>query len=63
VLDGFATTKSLRDSDQFQQLPVIALTAGATSQEQKMCYEAGMNDFLSKPITIEALEKVLLKWH
>ncbi len=63
VLDGFATTKNLRSTDEYKELPIIALTAGATSQEQRMCYDAGMNDFLSKPITIEALEKVLLKWH
>lgn len=63
VLDGFATTRNLRKKDTYKELPIIALTAGATAQEQKMCYEAGMSDFLSKPITIEALEKVLLKWH
>lgn len=63
VLDGFATTRNLRKKDSYKELPIIALTAGATAQEQKMCYEAGMSDFLSKPITIEALEKVLLKWH
>lgn len=63
VLDGFATTRKLREQDQYKNLPIIALTAGATAQEQKMCYEAGMSDFLSKPITIDALEGVLKKWH
>ena len=63
ILDGFATTRQLRTEESFESLPIIALTAGATAQEQKMCFEAGMSDFLSKPITIDALESVLKKWH
>jgi len=63
ILDGFAATKLIRDNPDLNDLPVIALTAGATAQEQKQCYDAGMNDFLSKPITMEILKNTLLKWH
>ena len=63
VLDGFAATEQIRMNPDWNDLPIIALTAGATDKEQKQCFEAGMNDFLSKPITIDVLEKSLLKWH
>jgi signal transduction histidine kinase len=63
ILDGFAATKKIRGHGDFTDMPVIALTAGATPQEQKQCYDAGMNDFLSKPITLDALKKTLIKWH
>lgn len=63
VLDGFAATQKLRSEQGLTQLPIIALTAGATMEEQQMCFKAGMSDFLSKPITIEALQKGLAKWH
>lgn len=63
ILDGFAATEQIRMNPRWQELPIIALTAGATDKEQKQCFEAGMNDFLSKPITINVLEQSLLKWH
>ncbi len=63
ILDGFAATQEIRNNENFAELPVIALTAGATAQEQKQCYDAGMNDFLSKPITMDVLKKTLMKWH
>lgn len=63
VLDGFAATQQLRAEAKFTQLPIIALTAGATLEEQQQCFDAGMTDFLSKPITIDALQKGLAKWH
>lgn len=63
VLDGFAATEQIRMNPDWQDLPIIALTAGATDKEQKQCYDAGMNDFLSKPITIDVLEKSLMRWH
>ncbi len=63
TLDGFAATKIIREDDNLANLPVIALTAGATAQEQQQCYDAGMNDFLSKPITMDMLKNTLRKWH
>ncbi len=63
VLDGFAATQKIRTTTDKTKLPIIALTAGATAKEQRQCYEAGMNDFLSKPITLEVLKQTLLKWH
>lgn len=63
VLDGLEATRDIRKSPQWKALPIIALTAGATDKEQTECEAAGMNDFLSKPITIGVLESTLKKWH
>lgn len=63
VLDGLEATRDIRKSPQWKELPIIALTAGATDKEQTECEAAGMNDFLSKPITIGVLESTLKKWH
>lgn len=63
ILDGFAATKKIRGQGNQPELTIIALTAGATTKEQKECYDAGMNDFLSKPITMNVLKDTLEKWH
>jgi len=62
ILDGFAATRKIRQQEKWQNIPIVALTAGATDKEQKQCFDAGMNDFLSKPITMSTLEQNLIKW-
>jgi CheY-like chemotaxis protein len=42
------------------QIPIVALTAGIMIDEKEKCFESGMNDYLSKPITVSDL--VLIKW-
>ena len=63
VMDGFATTEAIRQQAQWRNLPIIALTAGVTAKEQKQCFDAGMSDFLSKPVVIDTLKTMLDKWH
>ena len=59
-MDGLATTRRIRkDMSQDQQPWIIALTASAITQEQERCLEAGMNDFLAKPVRINALNEAL----
>ncbi|MBK5286735.1 MAG: response regulator [Bacteroidia bacterium] len=61
VMDGYEATKRIRaDFDESKcSVPVIALTANATLAEVERCYEAGMNDCISKPFTPEILlEKI-----
>ena len=62
--DGLETTQIIRSDCQFamKDLPIIALTASSMSSDQRACLDAGMNDFLSKPLTIEALGSVLERW-
>jgi len=59
-LDGFAATRLIRQAEApGVRLPIIALTASATPGEQERCLEAGMTGFLSKPVSAEALGRVL----
>ncbi|MFT7109712.1 MAG: signal transduction histidine kinase [Psychrobacter glaciei] len=62
-LDGLKATSQIRMQEKWAKLPIIALTAGATNAEKNDCIKVGMNDFLSKPITINVLERTLKKWH
>lgn len=65
VLDGYATTRALRSreaSDRSRRTIIIALTAHALPTDRDKCLAAGMDDYLSKPITLEALAAVLHRW-
>lgn len=62
VLDGFGATLEIRSREQAEgraPLPIVALTADAFPETRERCLEAGMNDFLTKPVAIEALRSVL----
>lgn len=63
ILDGFQATKNIRQQAAIKDIPIIALTAGATEKEREKCLEAGMDDFLSKPIKLGQLKDTLLKWN
>jgi signal transduction histidine kinase/DNA-binding response OmpR family regulator/GAF domain-containing protein len=59
-LDGLATTRAIRNLDNDlinHQVPVLALTANATKEEYNMAIDAGMDDYLTKPIRPQALAK------
>jgi len=57
-MDGFETTKRLRQLIPLE-IPIIAVTANALSGERERCLQAGMNDYLTKPITIKGLSLTL----
>lgn len=61
-MDGLEATRSIRDpfSDvRWHEIPIIALTARALKEDKEKCIEAGMNDYISKPLKKEKLFKVL----
>ncbi|MBE1295169.1 MAG: response regulator [Rhodobacteraceae bacterium] len=62
VMDGFELTRRLRQAEASEgrpRTPVIAVTANALEGEADRCLAAGMDDYLSKPVTIASLEKIL----
>ncbi|WP_165901881.1 transporter substrate-binding domain-containing protein [Reinekea marinisedimentorum] len=62
VMDGFTATQTLRKMEEFQQLPIIAMTAHAMKEDRQRCLDAGMNDHLAKPIDPARLQEVLSHW-
>jgi len=62
VMGGVEATRRIREQPQYQQLPIIALTAGVTHEEHDNCLACGMTDFIAKPIDPETLIAILSKW-
>lgn len=62
--DGIEATKTIRrmDGAYYKALPIVALSANAVSGARESFIEAGMNDFISKPIEAAELNRVLIKW-
>jgi two-component system sensor histidine kinase/response regulator len=60
VMDGFEATSEIRK--QYGNIPIIALTANATEDDRTHCLNAGMNDFLSKPYSIDQLQQKITDW-
>jgi CheY-like chemotaxis protein len=64
-LDGYGATQRIRqwEADHAQaRLPIIALTADAFEEDRQKCLAAGMDDFMTKPVSIDALKSALAKW-
>ncbi len=55
--DGLETTRRIRENRRFQDLPIMALTAKTKADDQKSCLEAGMDDYLAKPVELDELRK------
>ena len=62
IMDGLEATRTIRRDARFTELPIIALTANAMVGDRERCIEAGMNDYISKPIDRGKLFEVLRKW-
>ena len=58
-MDGLQATKLIREQPKYAELPIIALTAGITVEEQEKCLLAGMNNLVEKPINPEVLLQTL----
>jgi len=65
-LDGYEATRRIRAGEAgeiFSHIPIAALTANVMDSERVKCIEAGMNEYLTKPVEIGALKSVLVKYH
>ena len=62
VMDGYAATRAIRQDPRFAHLPVIALTAHVTADFHQQCLDAGMNDFVTKPMDAALLLEKLQQW-
>lgn len=64
-MDGFKATRAIRQLGSKVKnplIPIIAMTASAMQGDRDKCIEAGMNDFIAKPVLKRELAKMIAKW-
>lgn len=61
-MDGYEATREVRRRLGGRRLPIIAMTANALTEDEGRCRAAGMDEFLTKPVTLEGLAQVLERW-
>jgi CheY-like chemotaxis protein len=61
-MDGLEATRIIRKNITWPQPVIIAMTANAMQEDKEECLQAGMNDYLSKPVNPDDLAQVLKKW-
>lgn len=61
-ISGIEATEQIRKLPQGGNITIIALTADSSVENQRKCFEAGMDDFLMKPFNLPALQAMLMKW-
>lgn len=61
-MNGFDATRKIRQLPQHRETPILALTANVFVEDQERCYDAGMDDFIAKPVSPENLYTKLLNW-
>ena len=63
-MDGYDATAAIRTHEAAtgDHIPIIAMTANAMREDREQCLQAGMDDYVSKPVTAEKLHSILMKW-
>jgi PAS domain S-box-containing protein len=62
IMDGFDATRKIRGTASLEQTPIVALSALAMPGDRERCLSAGMNDYLSKPVELQEIVKVIRRW-
>jgi CheY-like chemotaxis protein len=61
-MDGYEATAEIRRSEDKRHLPIIAVTAKATKGDRDYCLQAGMDDYMSKPVKLQDFQAALERW-
>ncbi|MBP1625910.1 MAG: putative Histidine kinase [Holophagaceae bacterium] len=62
-MDGFQATRLIRDTEgEGRRVPILAMTANAMHGDKERCVEAGMDDYIAKPVTLDSLMVLLRRW-
>ncbi|HED19432.1 MAG TPA: response regulator, partial [Gammaproteobacteria bacterium] len=61
-MDGYQATRQIRAQEQGERIPIIAFTANVQESDRERCQAAGMDDFLSKPFSLDEFTVVLQRW-
>ena len=63
VMDGYEATEQIRSlHGESSRTPIVAVTASAMKSDVQKCLDAGMDDYLSKPVRLKALAAVMARW-
>lgn len=64
IVDGYEATRRIREHEKALggHVPIVALTANTTNEDRERAFLSGMDDFVSKPITLEVLDRLLERW-
>jgi CheY-like chemotaxis protein len=61
-MDGYETTRKIREEPQFKKIPIVALTAKAMKGDREKCIASGASDYISKPVEIDQLLSLMRVW-